>query len=178
MFSLVGLLIVLPLRRRIDRRALGRIAGAALALTLVIPILYAGALVAQPYSGAARPIRAVWPKAALSARMVAIWSEATHAPLRIVGGDDWVAGLVGLDASDRPSIYPDLQPSLALWITPERVAREGMLVLWEDRGRGMPPAMRAHAKGRAHGEETFAWSVSPKATHLKIAYFIIPPEAN
>ena len=177
MLNLVGLLIVLPLRRQLDRHVLGRVAAAALALTVILPLGYAGALIIQPYLDAQRPPRALWPQAALSRRMTAIWSEATHSPLKIVGGDDWVAGLVGLDAPDRPSLYTDLDLRLAPWITPERVAYEGMLVLWEDRGKGMPAAMQALAAGHSQGEESFAWSRSSKVPPLKIGYLIIPPTA-
>ena len=178
MLNLVGLLIVLPLRRRLDRQVLTRIASAALALTIILPLGYAGALVVQPYLDAQRPPRALWPQAALSRRMTAIWSEATHSPLKIVGGDDWVAGLVGLDTPDRPSIYTGLDPRIAPWVTPERLAKQGVLVLWEDRGNGMPAGMQTLAAGNSHGEEGFAWSRSSKARPLKIGYIIIPPVVN
>jgi 4-amino-4-deoxy-L-arabinose transferase-like glycosyltransferase len=176
MFNLVGLLLLFPLRQRVDRLTLQRVFGFALAACLLAPIANAGWLIADRYVGT-QPIRMIWPQAEIATRMLALWSEATDAPLTIVGGDSWVAGLVALNAPGRPSIYDPDEPRATPWITPARIAAEGVLLVWpiakgdsHRRWQDLPP-------GTIHGEQTFAWSPSAAKVPLAIEYAIIPPAA-
>jgi 4-amino-4-deoxy-L-arabinose transferase-like glycosyltransferase len=174
MFNLVGLLLLFPLRQRVDRLTLQRVAGFAFAACLIAPIANAGWLIADRYVGT-QPIRMVWPQAEIATRMRGVWRHATNAPLLIVGGDDWVAGLVALDAPERPSIYDPDDPRATPWITPARLDAEGALLVWpvvnghrDHDGRDLPSAT-------IHGVETFAWSPVATKVPITIEYAIIPP---
>lgn len=174
MFNLAGLLALAPLRARIGRPALRRIAGAALSIIAIAPIIYVAALKASPYL-AARPSRMLWPEATIAKRMVAIWDNATHAPLRIVGGDTWVAGLVGLDTRSLPILYASYEPQLTPWVTPERLAAQGALLVWEASGQPVSGPWDAPGSGYVRGQEVFDWSPDPTKAPLTIDYVVVPP---
>jgi hypothetical protein len=167
-------LAMLPLRDRLDRLVLQRIATAALVLTVAVPLAYAGTFLAWFAVGGGHPPRPLWPEAAIAKRMSEIWRAATNAPLRIVGGGPWLAGLVALGAPDRPTVYANFDPLASPWITEERLRREGMLIVWEDRD-GLPSAGQALAGGRTAGEEDFAWSPAARAEPLKLRFVVVPP---
>ena len=64
--------------------------------------------------------------------MAGIWDRATHgAPLRIVAGDTWIAGLVCLRHKDRPHLLSNADIRYSPWISARQLEDEGMLVLWE-----------------------------------------------
>jgi hypothetical protein len=183
MFDLAGLVMIMPLQRKLDGIALRRIAAAALALVMLGPAAYAAAHLIAPKSGAARPpLRTLWPQAAIAERMAAVWRQATDAPLRIVAGDSRVAGLVALTAPDRPTLYADPDPRTSPEIFAERILREGvlrdgLLIVWEARGRGPPWAWRDVIASRPVLEEDVPWASDGRAP-LKLAYVIIPPAAK
>jgi len=175
MLNLIGLLAMLALRRRLSPIALRRIAAAALFLAVVVPLAYAGIYVARLERGEPHPPRPLWPQAAIAARMSDIWRRATNAPLRIVGGSPWLAGLVALTAPDQPTIYANFDQIASPWVSDERLAREGVLVVWEDRD-GLPPAGQALVGGRTAGDEDFRWSPANSAQPLKLHYVVVPPK--
>src|SRR5262249_37535628 len=83
-----------------------------------------------------------------------IWARETgNQPLRIVTGDTWSAGIIGVTASTLPSAFTDGSFSEAPWITLRRVDQEGMLIVWQP-GR-LPPAMRILIAGRVVRHEEF-----------------------
>jgi hypothetical protein len=174
MFNLIGLLLLFPLRERVDRLTLQRVAGLAFAACLIAPIANAGWLIVDRYLGT-QPIRMVWPQAEIATRMRSVWRETTNSPLLIVGGDYWVAGLVALDAPERPSIYDPDDPRATPWITPARLDDDGALLVWpvvngrgDHDGRDLP-------SGTIRGVETFAWSPVATKAPITIEYAIIPP---
>jgi len=76
----------------------------------------------------------------------------------------------------RPSVWTDADYRKAPWITPRAVARDGVLALWEIRGRPTVPRAFATLKGiRILGQKTFIWPDTPKAKPLMVGYGIIPP---
>jgi hypothetical protein len=174
MLNLVGLLAMLPLRRRLAVANLRRLGAAALVLTIAVPLIYGGSYLVRFELGAGHPPRPLWPQAAITRRMQEIWRNATQAPLRIVGGSPWLAGLVALTAEDRPTIYANFDRVASPWITDERLAREGALVVWEERD-GLPPAGKALAAGQRMGEEDFVWSPASRSEPLRLRYAIVPP---
>jgi hypothetical protein len=147
-------------------------------ITLSGAALSAGLLLAVPHLGLDVP-RLLWPEVEISRRMQDIWVNETHTPLRIVGGEILAAGTVALTAHDAPSLYtsPDY-PFVSPWITPDRIAREGYLVVWKDRGKGPPPVWRSRIADRQQGEEHFRWSTSARSPDLEIGYAIVPPSAK
>ena len=118
--------------------------------------------------------RVHWPQREIAERMGAIWKRETGSPLRIVTGDDWIAGLVGLTAEDRPSILNKGDPKFSPWITPSRIDAEGMLVVW-DASRAPPDALQVRLAPYAVKQEVFAWPHSNRRSPLVIRYVVIPP---
>ncbi len=179
MFNLSGLLVVALLADAFTESSLRRLAIGATVLLIVVPLGYA-AVVLFGGSFARHPAGVNWPQVAMSRRFHNIWHAKVNGPLKIVAGDAWVAGLVALTAPDRPSIFTDGNPTLAPWITPERLAREGALVVWREKGvASPPPKLLAALVGQAPQEEaSFAWPDRMNRPPLRIGYAIIPPSAG
>jgi hypothetical protein len=175
MFNFAGVLAVALASARFDGRALRRIALSAACLLAVVPAAYAVVIAAGP-SRAGAPVRVTWPQAAISKRFAAIWAKETGRPLRIVAGDDWVAGLVGLTARDRPSILNRGNTAYSPWITPERIERQGMLIVWEEGSRKIPPPLQALVEARPAREERFNWKRAEGRGDLVIGYAIVAPK--
>lgn len=174
MLNLVGLGLVAAWPRRFDAVALRRIAVGAVVLVLLAPALFALRHVVTDET-AANPMRTQWPQHAITLRFAAIWHQQTDAPLQIVGGDDWIAGLVSLDLVPRASVFYRLDPRLSPWVTPERAAQQGMLVVWP--GEEPPDYAVPLLAGHVHGVEQIAWSGSDAARPIEIGYVIVPPQA-
>lgn len=168
LWSLSGL-IIMALVPRLDRTAFHRIVALSFALLVLAPAAYAAALLRQDHW--TQPLRVYWPQADIASRFADIWRQTTHAPLHIVGGEQWTAGLIGSVHPDAPSLFLYLNPAYAPWITPERIRREGMLVVWRD--RTLDP--RPFGTVIATGTETFQWSRDPAKPSFTINYAIIPP---
>jgi 4-amino-4-deoxy-L-arabinose transferase-like glycosyltransferase len=176
LFSLVGLLAVALCADRFNQQALRRLAVAAAAGLIIAPVGYALVVCYRlPLSG--EPLRVNWPQAEISARMRSIWAREMDSPLRIIAGETWIAGLIGIDAPDRPSVFTNGDPALSPWITQERLETEGMLVVWDTARRAPPtpilPLMRAPIR-----TEKFVWPRLPNGPELSISYVIVPPQAD
>ena len=177
MFNLAGLLGVALNWRRFDPRALERIAGCAATLLVVVPIAY-GLIVAFALERQGLHMRVSWPQAEISRRMTAIWTSETGRPLRIVAGSDWIAGLVGISAPDRPSLLSNGDRALSPWISAERLRREGMLIVWDAGSPRVPQALSkivAEHAGLPAREEHFTWP-GLEGGDLAIGYVIVAPQ--
>jgi 4-amino-4-deoxy-L-arabinose transferase-like glycosyltransferase len=177
MFNLSGLLLVALMVDRFTEASLRRlIIGAALLLAMV-PVGYAVTVrLADPYLK--KPLPVTWPQAAISERLSDLWRSETGRPLGIVAGDIWAAGLVALTAQGKPSIYIDGDRSRSPWITPERLAEEGALVVWLEKGNGTPPSQLAALIGTStRRESTFDWPYMASHSPLRIGYAIVPPRS-
>jgi 4-amino-4-deoxy-L-arabinose transferase-like glycosyltransferase len=175
MFSFAGILAVALTSPHFDGASLRRIAVSAAVLIVVVPTGYAITFMASP-SRAGAPVRVTWPQAAISKRFSAVWASETGRPLRIVAGDDWVAGLVGLTAKDRPSILNRGNLTYSPWITPERIEREGMLIVWDESSRRIPPQLEPLVAARPAREERFNWKGPTGRGDLVIGYAIVAPK--
>lgn len=133
-----------------------------------------------------RPDRASWPAAEISRRMHAAWQNETGLRLKIVAGEPWVAGLVGIGVRPMPSIFTFGEFALAPWITPERLADEGALIVWGDSQKKMiapadggaplpPPKMQALIGDLPIRAMKFIWPLNPKLPEIVIGYAILPP---
>ena len=175
MFNLAGLLAIALTNDRFDNVALRRIAAAAALILVVVPLAYAAVVAAGPWREGS-PVRVTWPQAAISKRLTAVWERETGRPLRIVAGEDWIAGLVGITAKDRPSILNRGRLAYSPWITPERIEREGMLIVWDAAGWRIPPQLEPLMQGARTGEERFLWRKKEGSGDLVIGYAIVPPK--
>jgi 4-amino-4-deoxy-L-arabinose transferase-like glycosyltransferase len=175
MFNLAGLLAVALAGKRFDAEVLKRIGVAALFLLILLPTAYGigAALPVRP----AKPQRVQWPGPEIAERMGTIWDRATHgAPLRIVAGDTWVAGLVGLYHKDRPQLLTNADTHYSPWISAAQLEADGMLVLWEHEKASIwlapyigPRMAQAHV-------EAFKSRYSGK--DFMISYIIVPPKPS
>jgi hypothetical protein len=175
MLNLAGLLVVAWLGRSLDRRHAARLAVIAAFLLAVVPAAYAVVYLALPaYTG--RLKKQNWPQAEISERLSRQWATATGKPLAIVVGEPWVAGAVGLGPGIKASILTNADLNLAPWITPERLRRQGALVVWEEQGRRFkPPGIDALVGDRPVAEERFRSRRFPNAPPIVIKYAILPP---
>jgi 4-amino-4-deoxy-L-arabinose transferase-like glycosyltransferase len=173
MLNLAGLAIVAWLPRRFDGTAVRRVGIAAIVLVVLFPGLFAIRHLVSAETGAS-PLRTQWPQRQIAERFAAIWRHQAGVPLSVVGGNDWVAGLIALELSPRASVFYRLDPRLSPWITSGRALREGMLVVWP--GREPPayavPLLEAHVAG----VEQFAWSPAAAAKPIEIGYAVVPPQ--
>ena len=174
MFNLAGLWLVAVIFQRFRPVVLKHIAAAAAALLVVAPTGYALAVTLAPNLNA--PMRVNWPQAEISHRMSAIWHAKTNRPLRIVAGDAWIAGLVGISDRDRPSILNPGELSLTPWIDKERIDTEGMLIVWDARTGRTPSVLRAVVEFGAKGEEKFAWPHNKSLPEIIVGYSVLLPK--
>jgi 4-amino-4-deoxy-L-arabinose transferase-like glycosyltransferase len=175
MFNFAGLLAV-AITGSIDARALRRIALCAGTLILCVPLGYALVVLYAPQR-AGTHMRVSWPQAEISRRMAAIWTRRTGAPLGIVAGDDWIAGLVGITAPDTPSILSRGDRRLSPWISAERLHRQGMLIVWDADRERIPPPLQAIVAAGERASERFAWP-DGRGADLAIGYVIVPPNSD
>jgi hypothetical protein len=172
MFSLAALVLVafLPLpRAALDSR---RLIAVALAVSLGIAFTHV-LLILEEWNTPTNPAREIWPDAEIGPRFDTVWREHMGSDLRIVGGDDWVAGTVGWLSAGHPSLYSRLDLKLSPGLTRERVRRDGVLVVWVPGSEWQPSAQML--KQYVHGKELFRWSSRPETQPVEIDYLLIPP---
>lgn len=176
MFNLVGLLAVALTADRFTSVALRRIALGAAVLLVVVPLGYMAAVKVDAHRPFNAGMRVNWDQPALAERLGAVWTKETGQPLRIVGGDSWIAGLVGLTNAGTPSIFTNGDRSLAPWITPGRLEREGMLIVWDVRTKRIPFNLLPLIATAKTGEEVFKSDARTKRPDLVIGYAIVRPK--
>jgi 4-amino-4-deoxy-L-arabinose transferase-like glycosyltransferase len=171
MYNLVGALAIALLGQRLGPAELRRLA--VLALLCVVGVSSAYAVTRWTgcnVLGRLQPM--CWPARSISQTAEAIWHETVPGPLGIVGGDDGVAQLAGLEATDQPSIFTTLDRRLAPWITDQRLRDQGMLLVWPH-GWNLSPQQQAWIAGLPVKTVPFDWSL--KAPPLEISFAVIPP---
>jgi len=122
-----------------------------------------------------KPSRTQWPDRALAGTFSQAWMKETHAPLRIVASDGWLGGLIAMRLEPRASIFIDGNPRHAPWITKDRLAREGALVVWQTSATDSPPPALSLPGMRMMGVKTFSWPREPGTKPLRIGWAILPP---
>jgi hypothetical protein len=180
MLNLAGLLLVSWLTPQVSAQGMRRLACVLLLLISAGAASFAAVTHLQPrFASQARFVRTSWPQHDIARRMRAIWTAETGAPLRIVTGDkgNWVSGLVALADGEPASVFTQANYELSPWITPARLAREGTLVVWEERGQGAPAALCPLIAGHPGGSERFPFAVTGKLVAVTIGYAVIAPTA-
>lgn len=75
--------------------------------------------------------RANFPGQALADRVLEGWETLLpNQPLTLVAGDPWLAGNIGFYAAGRPAVILEAEPALNPWLTAERLANEGAIIVW------------------------------------------------
>ena len=86
---------------------------------------------AQPYL-LGRGTREQFPSQAAATAIAKAWAAQTHGrPLKIVIGNNWLAGLLSAYHPDRPSIVIDGQMWKSPWISREQLSRDGAVLIWK-----------------------------------------------
>ncbi|AZO14315.1 glycosyltransferase family 39 protein [Mesorhizobium sp. M2A.F.Ca.ET.043.05.1.1] len=171
MYNLVGALVIALLGHRLGAKELRRLT--VLALLCVVAVSSAYAVTRWTgcnVRGRLQPM--CWPAQSISRTAETIWHEAVPGPLGIVGGEDGVARLAGLEAADQPSIFTALDRRLAPWITDQRLRDQGMLLVWP-KGWPLTPRQLAWTEGLPVKTVSFDWSL--RAPPLEINFAVIPP---
>lgn len=174
MFNLAGLFAIAVTSNRFRPQSLARIAVCAAALLVAVPIGYS-VVIRGDLHAARKPFRVNWPQAEIARRFGDIWARETGGPLRIVAGY-WEAGLVGVTAKDKPSIFTLGDFALSPWITPARLKAEGALALWEGPPSRMPPSLAPLVQGRPTRSESF--KAAGGGRELLISYAVVPPSLS
>jgi 4-amino-4-deoxy-L-arabinose transferase-like glycosyltransferase len=173
MFNLSGLLAIALLSSRFGPQALKRIAIGAGILLVLVPALYLTQMRAGP-GLTGRPVRGNWPQAEVSLVLAQAWHRETGgAPLSIVAGDIWTASLISLDRADPPSVLINGDLEISPWVSPERLAREGALLVWT--GDEPPEALAGLAQGLAQQTAIIPFAKFPNLPPLEIHYAALPP---
>ena len=173
MFNLTGLLAIAMSGARFHPRSLQRIAAVALGLVVAIPVAYA-VFVSMPFRTGKPPLRVLWSGPEISARMSAVWDQATGgAPLRIVAGENWVAGLIALPLGDRPHLLSDVNLARSPWISARQLEDQGMLVVWEE--RKAPIDMQPYINARTEEWRFEKFTAPSSRIPIEIGYIVVPP---
>ena len=110
----------------VTRQMVERIAYAITAITLLV-------VIASPVIGYAILKRGVENDAAYARLLMheaeAEWRAATGKPLKMIGGPFVLVSTAAFYGADKPSTFADFSPYLSPWASPERVARDGMVVM-------------------------------------------------
>lgn len=177
MLSLAGLLLVALFGREPNAVSVRRVFIAALGL---IFITSGGMAFTTRYGNDGRDIadRKNWPQAEIAQRMRAIWQAEVGRPLRIVASEstNWVSGLIALVPGDILKVFTGADYRRSPWITPQDIQREGVLVVWEDRGRAEPWELMRFTGKLEPRYETFALRHPGKVRDVRVAYIIVKPK--
>ena len=173
---LLTVLLVSHFTDRLTGDVIARIGRIGLVLAAAIPIGYALAVPFVNRMSSAPPLRVNWPQAEIARTLSAAWTAETHKPLRIVAGSSWMAGLVGIDHPDRPSILTEGLFAFSPWITLEQLSRDGALLVWTDfPGNPATPQVLAMTEGRPIKEIKLPFPRGRPGLALVVKYAVLPP---
>lgn len=176
MVVLSGLIVVALMSDKFSAARLKRLAIGAGVLIVVVSGLYYGHM-RDGVALTGKPLRGNWPQAEISRQLEGAWVDATNAPLRIVAGDVWAAGLVGLNGRDPPSVLIEGDYAKSPWVTPDEVARDGALIVWSgDEGDTLPAFRRGLAVHELRVRSPYARAEN--ARDIIVYYAILPPAAG
>jgi 4-amino-4-deoxy-L-arabinose transferase-like glycosyltransferase len=171
MWCFVGLFLMAELVGPVTREGLRRFCIAWLAILVTVPVVFT---VQQTVGGRLlrKPMRGQFPGPELARVVEQRWHVVVgNAPLAIVAGDTWIAGAVAFYAAERPSVFIDADPERSPWITPEALARQGAVLIWQEPGGRpewssrfsaalvQPPVELPYVPPLGHPPARFRWAV-------------------
>jgi 4-amino-4-deoxy-L-arabinose transferase-like glycosyltransferase len=74
----------------------------------------------------------MWPMREIAGKADGFWHAQSGKPLRIVGGDPWLADLVSAGDTERPFVLIENSFGLSPWLSPSDLRREGAVFLSYD----------------------------------------------
>ena len=170
MFTTSGLFAVALLSRHLGDGTAKRVLAGCAVLLIVLPVAFAAQVPVALAIGKVPPRNGA-PMPAIAGSVTAAWRAATKRPLRYVGGNTWLAGLVAAGSADRPAMVADRDLAYSPWVTPEDIARDGLLIV--SFAKDAPPAQPG-MEPRSIGNVEIPWG-GPRP--LVIRYAIYPPRA-
>jgi hypothetical protein len=173
MFNLSGLLFLAFLGGRWKAGTERKVLISAAVLLALVPAGYAINHIVT-YRTAQKPLRTQYPMEAISSEVRTRFEEETGAPLRLVAGDIFSAGLVALPAERRIGVLIDGDFIKAPWIEPGRLDEEGLVLLWETR-REPAETLTALIGDRPVESFEVPWSKNPEILPLNYSYVVVPP---
>ena len=128
-FFLVPILIVLAVPETVTPRTMRRLA-------IAVCVVMAGVVSVAPLLGYLRfrteTRAAVEPRAEVAREATTLWRMHFNRPLRLVAGSTAFASAIPFYSQDQPSQFINFAARAAPWVTAERLAREGLLIVCED----------------------------------------------
>ena len=174
---LLAILVIAHFETKLSDAVMTNLGRIGLGFAVLVPLVYALTVPHMLRFISAPPLRVVWPQAEIARALATAWTSETDKPLKIVAGSSWAAGLVGLNHPDRPSILTEGVLAFSPWITPERLRREGALLVWtEGRGSIATPALAAMATGHSVGEAHFVFPRGQTGQEITIKYVVLKPQ--
>jgi 4-amino-4-deoxy-L-arabinose transferase-like glycosyltransferase len=177
MWNLTGLLLVYFAGERGARASFTRLGMGTLALLIIMPLIY---WFTTSYGPEQRGhiARSAWPDKPMARSFDQQYQMLTGQPVQIVAGDGWLAGLVAMRSNPRASVFTDGDMKQAPWITPQRLSKEGALVVWRiEKGDGAPPpGLSGLPHFKEEGIMQFSWPRARKAPMLTVGWGIVPPQ--
>ena len=173
MGSYFGLAALIWLRRYGCHIDDARVTRLTTSIVFAVPLIYAGVKGLGPQMGWT-PTTA-WPQKEISRRFEVIWEAETKAPLKLVAGDAWEGGLVALSAKHMPSLLIDMEDRRAPWIGRDRIARDGLLVIWPFTSKDGDHKLRPLTQDCQPKAEKFTWPSKTDLAPITLHYCIIPP---
>ena len=156
-------------------------AQAARRIALIAYGYLAVALFAAPViafvSARANVKNAVEPTADVARAATDVWRRTFGVPVKIVAGTEMYELAAAFYSPDSPVEFTHFKPAQAPWITPERLARDGLLVICRTGDAACLASAEAHAKP---GTVKRRLTVAPKLLGFKLApitvdLVLVPP---
>lgn len=168
MFTMSGLFIVMALGRDWSAALVNRAFYTAVGVVAVVAVGYAASVPIRLHDGD-RP-RVGWPMAEIARLSDNAWTQNTTAPLEIVSGPMWIAGLVSAGTPDHPHVVYGGSLKLSPWITPQEMDEKGVLYVWQ--GAKTPSFVPSGADITTRGSFIIKGG---EAGDIVIGYAIQPP---
>ena len=120
-----------------------------------------------------KPSRGQFPGPELARVMDQRWHAIEgERPLAMVAGDVWIAGSIAFYGDERPSVFIDADRLKSPWITPEKLARTGAMLIWMDShdpdwlaefptAERQPPVTLPYVPPRGRPPARFDWAIVP-----------------
>jgi 4-amino-4-deoxy-L-arabinose transferase-like glycosyltransferase len=174
-FSLAPLALIGLIGVRDDTRLARR--GVQLAVSLSLVALVASPLVAYGMIRLSKDPRVVLPQMELARDATQVWQHVTGRPLVYVAGEALYPGAIAFYSPDRPHSFIRFDYGRAPWVTPQVLARDGLLAVCETddaiclaaAGRFSTPQTVRVPLSLSHG--FWGYSRAPRAFTL----FLTPP---
>ena len=134
-----------------------------------------------------RPKRTQFPGIELARVVETAWEGRFDSPLPVAVGDEWLAGNVGHYATSRPSAFLNADPNQAPWMSIEKLAQSGGVVLWMadkygSANQSLAESRYAPLNESLHLEEQspiqLPWATTYQLPQVTVGWAIIPPQAQ